>query len=254
MISGREIAAGAKQVQDMEKAVLFDIDDTLYDQTQPFVRAYGQYFGDRFDIDAEKIFPVTRKYSDQVYGRAMAGEITMEELYVYRVQKAFEEFGISISREETLAFQEVYAGCQKHISMTERMKRILSFCSGRVKVGIITNGPSQHQWNKVRSLQADQWIPEANIFVSADVGAEKPRREIFEYAQKSMQLDGTEVYFVGDSYDSDMAGVMNVGWKGIWMNRRGHRIPEGGRTPDFTVTSEEELEELLHELLAGEKN
>ena len=51
-----------------------------------------------------------------------------------------------------------------------------------------------------------------------------------------------------------MAGVMNVGWKGIWMNRRGHRIPEGGRTPDFTVTSEEELEELLHELLAGEKN
>ena len=197
MISGREIAAGAKQVQDMEKAVLFDIDDTLYDQTQPFVRAYGQYFGDRFDIDAEKIFPVTRKYSDQVYGRAMAGEITMEELYVYRVQKAFEEFGISISREKTLAFQEVYAGCQKHISMTERMKRILSFCSGRGRRwGLSQTAPRSISGIKREAWSADQRIPEANIFVSADVGAEKPRREIFEYAQKSMQLDGTEVCLI----------------------------------------------------------
>ena len=234
----------------MEKAVLFDVDDTLYDQTRPFVKAYKEYFADRFEIRAERIFPVTRKYSDQVYSRAMAGKITMEELYVYRVQKAFEEYGVQISREESLAFQQVYARCQNEIEMSERMERILSFCSQRVKTGIITNGPSAHQWNKVRNLQADRWIPRENIFVSADVGAEKPRKEIFEYAGRVMGLEGAEVYFVGDSYDSDMAGAMNVGWHGIWINRRARQIPEGGREPDFEVETEEELEKVLHQLIA----
>ena len=233
----------------MKKAVLFDVDDTLYDQTKPFVNAYEEFFGSRYDVEAEVIFPVTRKYSDQVYSRAMAGDITMEELYAYRVQKAFEEFGVEISREEALAFQEVYGRCQKQIGMTGRMKQILSFCSGKADLGIITNGPSGHQWNKVKSLEADRWIPEENVFISAEVGAEKPRREIFDCAERKMKLEDAEVYFVGDSYECDMAGAMNAGWHGIWMNRRGRRIPEGGRVPDYQVSSEEELEKVLHGIL-----
>ena len=72
-------------------AVLFDVDDTLYDQTVPFEEAYAEYFGEKPAVPAEVIYPVTRKYSDEVYSRAMAGELTMEEMYIYRVQKAFED-------------------------------------------------------------------------------------------------------------------------------------------------------------------
>ena len=47
-----------------KKAILFDVDDTLYDQTIPFKEAYAQYFGNEPAIPAEVIYPVTRKYSD----------------------------------------------------------------------------------------------------------------------------------------------------------------------------------------------
>ena len=68
-----------------KKAILFDVDDTLYDQTVPFMEAYAEYFGEKPEVPAEVIYPVTRKYSDAVYSQAMAGEMTMEEMYIYRM-------------------------------------------------------------------------------------------------------------------------------------------------------------------------
>ncbi|MBM6751747.1 HAD family hydrolase [Mediterraneibacter glycyrrhizinilyticus] len=234
-------------------AVLFDVDDTLYDQTVPFKEAYSEYFGAGAAVPADVIYPVTRKYSDRVYSRAMAGEITMEEMYIYRVQKAFGEFDISITDKEALDFQKIYAGRQRHIHMSPLMERILSFCSEKAELGIITNGPSAHQWNKVKSLRAERWVPHENIFVSADVGAEKPERKIFDCAKRGMGLEDTEVWFVGDAYPLDVVGALNAGWNAVWMNRRRREKPEdAGKTGPGRVAcveTEEELDGFIRELL-----
>ena len=221
-----------------KKAILFDVDDTLYDQTVPFMEAYAEYFGEKPEVPAEVIYPVTRKYSDAVYSQAMAGEMTMEEMYIYRMQKAFEEFGIRITDQEALDFQKIYADRQHHIHMSPLMQDILAFCSGRAALGIITNGPSQHQWDKVRSLQAEKWIPHENIFVSADVGAEKPDRKIFDHAKE---------------------GAVNAGWNAVWMNRRGRKIPGDAVKPGrenersmVSVESEEDLRNFIIRILRGD--
>ena len=228
-----------------KKAVLFDVDDTLYDQTVPFKEAYAQYFGDKPPVPAEVIYPVTRKYSDQVYSQAMSGQITMEELYIYRVQKAFEEYNITITVEEALAFQKVYADRQRHIRMSETMEKILAYCAGKAKLGIITNGPSAHQWNKVKSLQAERWILHENIFVSGDVGAEKPERKIFDHAKQMMKLEDAEIWFVGDSYELDVKGAVNAGWNAVWMNRRGREKPDDNVKLMYEVGTEDELFEKM---------
>lgn len=242
-----------------KKAILFDVDDTLYDQTVPFMEAYAEYFGEKPEVPAEVIYPVTRKYSDAVYSQAMAGEMTMEEMYIYRMQKAFEEFSIRITDQEALDFQKIYADRQHHIHMSPLMQDILAFCSGRAALGIITNGPSRHQWDKVRSLQAEKWIPHENIFVSADVGAEKPDRKIFDYAKRTMRLEDAEIWFVGDAYALDVEGAVNAGWNAVWMNRRGRKIPgdavkpgrENGRSM-VSVESEEDLRNFIIRILSGD--
>ena len=98
--------------------------------------------------------------------------------------------------------------------MSEQMEAILAYCRGKAELGIITNGPSVHQWNKVKSLRAERWIPHENIFVSADVGAEKPDRKIFECAERTMGLEEAAIWFVGDSYELDVKGAVNAGWNG----------------------------------------
>ena len=148
------------------------------------------------------------------------------------MQKAFEEFGIRITDQEALDFQKIYADRQHHIHMSPLMQDILAFCSGRADLGIITNGPSEHQWDKVRSLQAEKWIPHENIFVSADVGAEKPDRKIFD-----------------------------AGWNAVWMNRRKREAPESERQPEqecgnasclVCVETEEELRNFIIRILRGD--
>lgn len=226
-----------------KKAVLFDVDDTLYDQTVPFMEAYAVYFGADAPVPVETLYPVTRKYSDEMFSRAMSGEMSMDEMYIYRVQKAFADFSVEISDEKALAFQRLYAERQNHIRMSPLMEEILTWCAGRAKLGIITNGPSGRQWDKVRSLQAERWIPRENIFVSADVGAEKPDRKIFDYAKQTMGLADTEIWFVGDAFPLDITGALNAGWNALWFNRRNKKEP--GQNCLVCVETEEKLFEAL---------
>ena len=215
-------------MSDKEKkiAVLFDMDDTLYDQTVPFMEAYAEYFGEDAPIPAKTVYPVTRKYSDQMFSKAMSGEMTMDEMYIYRVQRAFADFGKVISDENALAFQRLYAKRQGYIRMSSLMEEILAWCTARAQLGIITNGPSGRQWDKVRSLNTKRWIPHENTFVSADVGAEKPDRRIFDYVKQKMMLEGAEIWFVGDAYPLDIEGALNAGWTAVWLNRRNKEMPE----------------------------
>lgn len=230
-------------------AIIFDVDDTLYDQVIPFWNAYKAVFKDRFQLPMDDLFAASRRRSDEVFGPSQRGEITMEEMYIYRIQKAFEDFQVSITDQEALQFQAEYAENQKRLQVSEKMREILDFCAARIPIGIMTNGPSQHQWKKVNALEAQQWFPRETIFVSGDVGAAKPDRRIFDWACSKMGQRPEEMYMVGDSYDNDVVGAMSAGWKAIWLNRRGRKLPEGGLIPWKTVTSEEELQEVLEKIV-----
>lgn len=237
----------------MKKAVLFDVDDTLYDQTVPFKEAYSEYFGPDAAVPADELYPVSRKYSNQVFARAMSGEMSMEEMYIYRMQKAFEEFGVKISDEDALGFQYAYVNRQRNIHMTPLMRELLAWCSGRAPLGIITNGPSGHQWDKVKGLKAEQWIPRENVFISAEVGAAKPDRAIFDLAARRMKAEEAQKWFVGDAYELDIEGAMNAGWKTVWINRRGNLRPDGKPAPEYEVRSEEELFAVMQEVLDSDR-
>ncbi|MCI8382876.1 MAG: HAD family hydrolase [Lachnospiraceae bacterium] len=227
------------------KAFIFDVDDTLYDQVQPFQNAYIKLFG-KTNKDIDKIFVSSRKHSDEVFEASENGLMTMEEMYIYRIREALKEFGILISDERALEFQRYYQEFQADIVMTEKMKKLLSDLGHCVKMGVITNGPAQHQWDKVQALGLTKWIPRQNILVSGEAGAAKPDRKIFDLAVCKMGLDRTEAYYIGDSPANDIVGAANAGWRTIWFNRRNKKA--FSIKPDYTVCSEQELCNLIMKL------
>ena len=48
---------------------LFDLDDTLYDHSQPFVHAYRAVFADRYDLDVHQLYLRHRIYSQEAFVR-----------------------------------------------------------------------------------------------------------------------------------------------------------------------------------------
>ena len=232
----------------MLKAILFDIDDTLYDLSIPFKEAFREFFpGEKMDL--EGAFLASRKYSDLIYDRSLSGEISMAEMYIYRLGNAFRDYGKIIDGPTALQFQSVYEKRQHEIRMTEEMERMLEELSRKMTLGIITNGPSEHQRDKVRALGVERWVPMERIWISGDLGVGKPHKEIFEAAREKLGLKPEELCFVGDAYGHDILGAKGAGWKAVWFNHRG-RQATGEVMPDYEVRSEQELIALLEKQCA----
>lgn len=87
------------------------------------------------------------------------------------------------------------------------------------------------------------------IFVSGDVGVNKPERGIFEHAMKKMGMQNPEdIVYVGDSYEKDILGATGAGWNAIWLERREREVPEDIPEHTLIVRSEEDLFQLIREM------
>ena len=205
--------------------LVFDVDDTLYEQIVPFEKAYKNLFN--MDIDMEKFYLLSRYYSDVKFEASRNGEMTMDEYHIYRIREAAKDLGVYLSDEEALNMQKEYKKNQQKLQMSDITISILELAKeNNIKLGIITNGPSEHQWSKVKTLGIERWINKDNIVVSGDYDINKPDVRIFEIMQEKLQLPNDSLYYVGDSLENDIVGANNAGWKAIWINRYKKKLPK----------------------------
>ena len=168
----------------------------------------------------EKFYLLSRYYSDVKFEASRNGEMTMDEYHIYRIQEAAKDLGVYLTDEQALSMQRQYKKNQQKLKMSDTTISILELAKkNNVKLGVITNGPSDHQWAKVNALGVEKWIPRENIIVSGDLGINKPDVRIFDAMQEKLQLDFEALYYIGDSLENDIVGANNAGWKSIWINR-----------------------------------
>ena len=84
-----------------------------------------------------------------------------------------------------------------------------------------------------------------NIFISAELGANKPSREFFDrcFAQIP-KFQREAALIVGDSLTSDIQGGKNASIATCWVNPKNLQAPEN-LTPDYQIPSLSQLEALL---------
>ena len=73
--------------------LIFDVDDTIYNQLEPFENAVNKVFNNHKDIDSLGLFKSHRKYSDELFDLTESGALSLEDMRVYRITKAFYDFG-----------------------------------------------------------------------------------------------------------------------------------------------------------------
>ena len=227
--------------------LVFDVDDTLYEQIVPFENAFRSLFD--IDIDMEKFYLLSRYYSDVKFEASRNGEITMDEYHIYRIQEAAKDLGVFLTDEQALNMQKEYKKNQQKLKMSDITISILELAKkNNVKLGVITNGPSDHQWAKVNALGVEKWIPRENIIVSGDLGTNKPDVRIFDDMQEKLQLDTESLYYIGDSFENDIVGANNAGWKSIWINRYNKECSPGTEIYE-KVENNYELFEIIKKII-----
>jgi putative hydrolase of the HAD superfamily len=112
-----------------------------------------------------------------------------------------------------------------------------------VQLGTITNGNADLE---VIGLAHHFEISLA----AAHFGKAKPDPGIFTAACQALGVAPRDAVYVGDDLALDVAGAQAAGLRAVWMNRHGAALPAGAAAPDAVCASFDELLAWLEQQLA----
>lgn len=227
------------------KALIFDVDDTLYDQIQPFECALERHF----EVAREQIEPLYlsfRRYADEVFEATAIGKMSLKDSHIYRMKHALADFGYQVSDATALAIQIDYDYFQRQIELSPVFPEIFSWCQAQgIAMGIITNGPYRHQLRKIRTMGLVNWFELEHVLISGQVGITKPNPAIFQLMEERLGMSGEDICYLGDSFENDVVGAKAANWKAIWFNHRKRVEPIAPYQADKVVTDWDELVEVI---------
>ncbi|MDF2937255.1 MAG: family hydrolase [Paenibacillaceae bacterium] len=203
------------------KALMFDLDDTLYDFSGNWELAIRKTFQEhRLTAALDQLSAVAafNHYSSFHWSLVHRGAISFDEYRFKRLGSALADFGIALSEVEFSDFNTFFIENNLQlICPNEADIRQMAWWSERYRLGIITNGPADLAAEKIKRLGLDGFIPEEQIVVSERTGYFKPQAEIFRCGLNRLGVQSHEAVFIGDSWKDDVEGAMGAGVDAIWL-------------------------------------
>lgn len=205
----------------MIKAMIFDLDDTLYDYGplhNEAIKDLAEYASKRYSIEKERFcsaWDMAREETKRTQGNTAASHDRM--LYC---QKTLEKLGLPPA-EGTLELYDIYWGhILDHMVLRKGAVELLEACRDRgVKVGICSDLTAHIQHRKLKALGIASKID--CIVTSEEAGVEKPDPKIFQIILKKLDCTPGEVLYLGDDLIRDVHGAEACGIPVIWMQRGG---------------------------------
>ncbi|MGM0166018.1 hypothetical protein IGI39_000972 [Enterococcus sp. AZ135] len=212
----------------MIQGIVFDLDDTLYEQQAPFAAAIHSLFPSFPASEMKALFIRFRHYSDFHYMKSITGEWTLEKMRYERIRLALADFDFVPADADLDAFQTAYDHALQTISLPIEISSALDWLKEqKVPMGIITNGPVKRQEDKLNALQLANWFDWESILISDGVQIQKPDPRIFKLMEEHLALSPESLLYIGDSFDNDVIGAKAAGWSVWWFNHQGRDIPSG---------------------------
>ncbi|MBO5939367.1 MAG: YjjG family noncanonical pyrimidine nucleotidase [Clostridia bacterium] len=223
--------------------ILFDADGTLLDfqrsEREALVEALSSFgiFAD------EEMIATYSKINDGLWKALERKEIEKEVLKYRRFELLFEVYGFHCDAKE-VAKAYMQALSEKGYPIIGA-KELCEALFGRVRMYIVTNGVGFIQRERQKRSGLSSFFH--GVFISEDVGYEKPDRRYFEAVASSIDGFSKEsALIVGDSLSSDIRGGIGFGIDTCWYNPRGITAPEEmAKEITYTVQSFDEIKQLI---------
>lgn len=120
---------------------------------------------------------------------------------------------------------------------------VLDSLSQRYRLGIISNGPSEIQREKMVKFRLVDYFD--TVIISSEVGVEKPSATIFSHALQQAGAEAARSAHVGDSLSHDVKGALEAGFTSFWINRGVLDFDGVEVAPQYELQSLEELLPIL---------
>jgi HAD superfamily hydrolase (TIGR01549 family) len=213
------------------RAVLFDLDDTLFDHHRSARAAIGRVHAMHACFAGRGVDAFERAHArclEKFHARVVAGEMSVEEARLARFRELFATAGVEPSGAQldatAAAYRETYVAARLPIAGA---LRLLEALKPHVKIGIVSNNAVREQQEKVRHCGFGEHVDA--LVISEEVGVAKPDPAIFAAALARLRVAPHEAVMIGDSWPMDIEGARGAGIRPIWFNRTGRPRPAPAR-------------------------
>lgn len=191
-----------------KKVVCFDLDDTLYKEKDFLISAYSE----------------VAAYAAH-YGNATYDMIYNTLLESYKNNNnPFQKINFLYRIEQPITnYLQIYRNHKPVISLSREVKDVLMKLKERDCIlGLITDGRSITQLNKIEALGLNSFISDENMIISERFGSEKPSIRNFLYFTN--KYPHSQYTYIGDNPQKDFIAPNLLNWMSICLLDDGNNI------------------------------
>ena len=135
----------------------------------------------------------------------------------------------------------IYRNHKPKIALSEDVVRMLDTLKVKgVRIGLITDGRSVQQRNKIEALGLSRWMDAEDIVISEEFGSEKPALANYAYFMERYP-ECHDFTYVGDNLKKDFVAPNALGWLTVCLKDDGRNIHK----QDFMYLAEEAVPKRL---------
>jgi len=221
--------------------VLLDADRTLFDFDMAEDLALTAVLQANGLPSTEEVKAVYREENNRAWALFEEGKVTKPQLTALRFTRFMERMGLQ--GDGDALNRQYIANLGTHCIPFAGAEEVCRLLAKHCRLFIVTNGLETVQKGRMSRCSFKECF-EA-MFVSEEVGYQKPQREYFEaVAGRIPGFDPAKAIVVGDSAASDILGANNAGLDSVWYNPKGETLPEG-IAATYVIKDLKELPEII---------
>jgi len=222
----------------MIKAILFDLDDTLYPEKQFVMSGFGvvsQYLSKKHNFEFAKIFNVLKEDFEKGLRRRNF-DVLLQKL--------------GLNNENVEHLVRMYRMHFPKISLYPDAKSALETLKGKFKLGLITDGHILTQKNKILSLGIENYF---DVIMINDVSEKTSKLDVQPFLKVLFQLriEPKNALYVGDNPLKDFISAKKIGIHTIRIKRETGEhskiIVNKSLDADWTISDLMQLPQVIEE-------
>ncbi len=222
------------------RAVLFDLDDTLFDHDRATECALAVLRAEEPALtcwSAAELSARHRAVLEAMHADVLAGRASIETARAERFRRLLEDAmgaAAPIGQPTALAerYRQAYESAWQPVAGATAL--LSAIRAAGLRIAVVTNNLIVEQTLKLRRCALDVFVDA--LVTSEDAGAAKPDARIFEAALDRLGLTPAQAVMVGDAWSTDIEGALAAGIRPVWFN------PQAAPNPNPAVAELTALE------------
>lgn len=222
------------------KAIIFDMDDTLYPEEQYVLsgfRAVAEWADGQLGVASDRGFSELRT----MFGQGVRGN-------TFNLFLTAHGHGAPGMVEQMV---KVYREHEPALSLFPEVMETVTALSSRFRLGLVSDGYFEVQQKKWAALGLENYF---NAVIFSDTWGRaywKPHHRPYEEVMARCDTNGAAAIYVGDNPNKDFLGANELGMSTVMVRRpagvySGDRPPSAAHAPDAEISNLTELFDLLN--------